>query len=100
LILLGRTFSPDDAVSWGITGQVVPRSEVADTAAGLAEELALGPTAAYAESKRLLREGLESSLTEALVAETAAQNRCGQTQDHRSAVRSFLARERPTFTGQ
>lgn len=100
LVLLGTTFSAAEAVSWGIAARIVPASEVAQAAAGLAEQLAAGPTAAYAESKRLLRDGLDGSLTEALVAETAAQDRCGRTQDHRAAVHAFLVHERPTFTGQ
>lgn len=100
LVLLGKTFSAAEAVSWGIAGEIVPASEVGLTATALAERLAAGPTTAYAESKRLLRDGLGGSLTEALIAETAAQDRCGRTQDHRNAVHAFLAHEQPIFTGQ
>ncbi|SDS77976.1 enoyl-CoA hydratase/isomerase family protein [Microlunatus soli] len=100
LVLLGRTFTPAEAVGWGITGEIVASSAVTETAARLAEQLAAGPTVAYAESKRLLTAGLDGTLAQALAAESTAQNRCGETEDHHNAVRSFLAREQPTFNGR
>lgn len=100
LVLLGRTFTPVEAVGWGITGEVVATADVAETAGRLAAQLAAGPTVAYAESKRLLAAGLDGTLAEALAAESEAQNGCGRTEDHRNAVRSFLAHESPTFTGR
>lgn len=100
LVLLGRTFTPVEAVGWGIAGEIVATTAVAETAGRLAAQLAAGPTFAYAESKRLLSAGLDGTLAEALAAESEAQNRCGATEDHHHAVRSFLAHERPTFNGR
>jgi 2-(1,2-epoxy-1,2-dihydrophenyl)acetyl-CoA isomerase len=100
LVLLGRTFTPEEAVAWGISGDVVPPEEVLATATTTATRLASGPTLAYAASKRLLAEGLTRPLGETLAAEGDAQARCGLTEDHAGAVRAFLARERPTFSGR
>jgi 2-(1,2-epoxy-1,2-dihydrophenyl)acetyl-CoA isomerase len=87
-------------VGWGIAGEVVPAEEVAAAAAKTAGRLAAGPTLAYAESKRLLATGHDRTLEEMLGEEAVAQARCGLTQDHAGAVRAFLGRERPAFTGQ
>ncbi|KAA1426075.1 enoyl-CoA hydratase/isomerase family protein [Nocardioides antri] len=100
LVLLGRNFTPEEAVTWGIAGQVVPVDDVAATAAETAARLAAGPTLAYAESKRLLAVGLDRSLADTLGEEAVAQARCGASQDHAGAVTAFLNRERPTFAGE
>jgi len=100
LVLLGATFKPAEAVTWGISGQVVAAEEVAATAAAIAGRLAAGPTTAYAESKRLLSGAFRRSLEETLAAEAEAQVRCGATDDHRNAVDAFMNKARPTFTGR
>jgi 2-(1,2-epoxy-1,2-dihydrophenyl)acetyl-CoA isomerase len=100
LVLLGTTFRPADAVAWGISGQVVAREDVGATAARLAAQLAAGPTAAYAESKRLLAGAFRRSFAETLAAEAEAQVRCGTTDDHRNAVDAFMSKARPTFAGR
>lgn len=99
LILFGRTFSAEEAIAWGIAGEAVEPGQVIDRSLTLAHQLAQGPTTAYAESKRLLFDGSALSLDAALEAEAVAQTRCGGTADHTEAVRSFRAREKPTFSG-
>lgn len=99
LVLLGRNFTPEEAVPWGITGEIVPADDVVVAATTTAVRLAAGPTLAYAESKRLLAVGLDRTLADTLGEEAVAQARCGMTQDHIGAVAAFLDRERPTFTG-
>ena len=101
LVLLGETFTAEDAVAWGIEGQVVDPDTVVSTARDLAARLAAGPTLAYAESKRLLAAaGAGASLSEILVAEREAQTRLGATEDHRNAVTAFLGKRRAEFTGR
>ncbi len=99
LVLLARTFDPETALGWGITGMIVEPEEVLATAQQLAAQLAAGPTTAYAESKRLLARGQDRPLAEALADEAEAQVRCGATKDHVGAVSAFLEREKPTFIG-
>ncbi|KAA1418952.1 enoyl-CoA hydratase [Nocardioides humilatus] len=100
LVLLGRNFTPEEAVGWGISGEIVPAEEVLAAATKIATRLAAGPTLAYAESKRLLASGIDRPLADTLAAEGDAQARCGRTQDHAGAVRAFLDRDRPTFSGR
>ncbi|MFI6425308.1 enoyl-CoA hydratase/isomerase family protein [Promicromonospora sp. NPDC050880] len=100
LVLFGRTFTAEEAVAWGIAGEIVEPDEVLPRATALARQLAEGPTTAFAQTKRLLARAPGLSLDDALAAEAAAQTRCGATSDHTGAVASFLTREPPTFTGR
>jgi 2-(1,2-epoxy-1,2-dihydrophenyl)acetyl-CoA isomerase len=99
LLLRPATFSAEQAVSWGLPFELVPATQVRATAAALAAELAAGPTAAYAETKRLLADGGGRPLADSLAAEAAAQRRLGTTADHGGAVRAFLAKQKPAFEG-
>jgi 2-(1,2-epoxy-1,2-dihydrophenyl)acetyl-CoA isomerase len=99
LLLQPRTFTAEEAVSWGLAASLVPAGEVPAAAASLAATLAAGPTAAYAQTKQLLWDGLTRPLPEALTAESAAQHRLSLTADHAGAVAAFLAKKKPTFQG-
>jgi 2-(1,2-epoxy-1,2-dihydrophenyl)acetyl-CoA isomerase len=99
LLLLGESFTAEQAREWGLVRAVVPADQVLDTALGLARRLAAGPTAAYAEIKKAVAYGAVSGLQQVLDAEAAAQTRLGLTRDHQAAVEAFLAKQRPTFTG-
>jgi 2-(1,2-epoxy-1,2-dihydrophenyl)acetyl-CoA isomerase len=90
------TFTAEEALTWGIVGQVVEPEALAEKTAALAAKLADGPTLAYAEAKRAMAVPLAAALAE----EGAAQARLGVTEDHRNAVEAFLAKETPKFQGR
>ncbi|MGE3284653.1 MAG: enoyl-CoA hydratase/isomerase family protein [Pseudonocardia sp.] len=100
LLLLGETFTAEEARDWGLVRRVVPAVEVLPAALELARTLAAGPTLAYAEVKALVRHGAVSPLPDVLAAEAAAQARLGTTEDHAQAVEAFLAKRRPEFRGK
>lgn len=99
LILFGKTFTAEEAISWGVAGETVDGEAVLERAVAVARQLAQGPTVAFAESKRLIVEGHGSGIDAALEAEAEAQITCGGTRDHLAAVGAFLNRTRPNFTG-
>ncbi|MBT2233424.1 enoyl-CoA hydratase/isomerase family protein [Nonomuraea sp. NEAU-A123] len=100
LVLLGESFSAQQAVAWGISGRVVPRADVGAAGRELAARLAAGPTAAYAESKRLIAQAWNQDLGTVLTAEASAQARLGRTADHAGAVEAFLTKQQPVFEGR
>jgi 2-(1,2-epoxy-1,2-dihydrophenyl)acetyl-CoA isomerase len=100
LVLLGENFTATQAAAWGIALRTAEPGHALDDATALAKRLASGPTAAYAESKRLLADSGARTLDETLDAEAAAQARAGATADHVGAVEAFLAKRRPTFSGR
>lgn len=97
LLLLAEQFGAEDALRWGLVHRVVPDGEATAAGLELAGRLAAGPTAAYAEVKSLLA---QAGSPGELDREAAAQARLGLTRDHAGAVRAFLAREKPSFTGR
>jgi 2-(1,2-epoxy-1,2-dihydrophenyl)acetyl-CoA isomerase len=66
----------------------------------LARRLAQGPTAAYAETKRLAQNGYDRSLAEQLEAEIEAFAQCAGTADFAEGVTAFVQKRKPRFRGQ
>lgn len=100
LLVLAEPFTAEQAFEMGLLTAVVPAEQVLPAAQELAARLAAGPTVAYAGLKQSLRAASTSTLEEALAQEEAQQTRAGATQDHRAAVRSFLAKQAPVFEGR
>lgn len=100
LIMLGEPFGADQALAWGLVGRIVPAAELTEAAAAVAAKLAAGPTQAYAAAKVALAAAYAPPLSLILPAEVQAQSRLGMTSDHRNAVRAFLNKTVPTFTGR
>jgi 2-(1,2-epoxy-1,2-dihydrophenyl)acetyl-CoA isomerase len=94
-----RVLTAEEAASWGLISRVVPAAELAAEAKRTARQLAAGPTRAWGEIRTLLRRSDETSLSEQLAAETAAQCRTAGTRDASHAIASFMAKTRPAFDG-
>jgi 2-(1,2-epoxy-1,2-dihydrophenyl)acetyl-CoA isomerase len=100
LLLMPGTVAADEALRLGLATQVVPADELAGTARAFAERLADGPTEAYAAIKRAVAFSATHPLKESLAFEGEMMALTGATEDHRSAVASFVAKERPVFHGR
>ncbi|MDP9497098.1 MAG: enoyl-CoA hydratase-related protein [Actinomycetota bacterium] len=100
LLLLAEPFTAEQALEMGLAAAVVPPDQVLPAATELARRLAVGPTTAYAAVKQALRSAASGTLEQALEEEDRLQTLAGATADHTAAVRSFLAKERPIFTGR
>lgn len=99
MLLLSEPVRAADALAMGLVTRVVaPESLLAD-ASDFATSLAAGPTVAYGYIKRLVQASYTSTLEQALALEAELQAAAGRTEDHVNAVRSFLAKEQPTFRG-
>jgi 2-(1,2-epoxy-1,2-dihydrophenyl)acetyl-CoA isomerase len=100
LILMPRTVRAPEALELGLVSSVVPAAELEAAAVALASTLAQGPTLAYAAVKASVAYSATHSLAEALAFESEQMARTGGSDDHRNAVQSFVAKEKPTFTGR
>ena len=100
LLLRPRTVRADEALALGLATEVVPASEVLTRATALARELAAGPTVAYGAIRRALAFSATHDLDAALAHEGELMALTGATDDHRSAVTSFLAKQKPEFHGR
>ena len=72
LMLTGRRFDAGWAERAGLVNRVVPRGQVLDAAVAMAGEVVANQTAAVRMTKRLLNEGEDREVAEALAAETRA----------------------------
>lgn len=100
LLLLAEPFTAEQALEMGLLTAVVKPEQVLPVAQELAARLAAGPTAAYALVRQSLAYGSTHTLSETLDREDELQAVAGATEDHRAAVRSFLAKEPAVFSGR
>ncbi|WP_035845494.1 enoyl-CoA hydratase/isomerase family protein [Kitasatospora azatica] len=100
LLMFPRTVKAAEALTLGLATQVVPTAELAATAREFAQKLAHGPTVAYGAIKAALDFGASHSLSETLDKEDELQTLAGASEDHRIAVRAFVAKEQPNYVGR
>ncbi|NJP67704.1 enoyl-CoA hydratase/isomerase family protein [Streptomyces spiramenti] len=100
LLMMPRRVDAAEAERLGIAQRVVPDEELPAVAREVALAFAAGPTVAYAAIKRSLAFGASHSLAETLELEAELQLEAGASADHRGAVASFVAKERPAFEGR
>ena len=100
LLLLAEPFTSEQGLEMGLFNAVLDPERVLPAALELAGRLAAGPTAAYGLIKESVAFSASSTLVEGLEREDDAQGRAGATADHLGAVRSFLAKSPPEFSGR
>jgi 2-(1,2-epoxy-1,2-dihydrophenyl)acetyl-CoA isomerase len=100
LLLLPRTVKADEALALGLATEVVPADAALGRATELARKFAAGPTQAYAAIREALAFSAIHTLAESVANEAELMGRTGATEDHRSAVTAFLAKQSPVFEGR
>ncbi|MGA0874749.1 MAG: enoyl-CoA hydratase [Ilumatobacteraceae bacterium] len=100
LALLAEIIGANDAFEMGLVNRVLPDSEVDAFVDNWARKLAAGPPIALAQTKRLLNNSLNVTLEEALDDEAAAQTINFATSDTAEAMRAFIEKREPKFTGR
>jgi 2-(1,2-epoxy-1,2-dihydrophenyl)acetyl-CoA isomerase len=100
IALLGDRFDAATAERLGFVNRVVPAAELAGAARTLAQRLAAGPALAYAGTKRLLQQSLNSTLETQLQAEAESFARCASGPDFKEGVMAFVEKRKPNFKGE
>jgi 2-(1,2-epoxy-1,2-dihydrophenyl)acetyl-CoA isomerase len=100
LLLLPSTVPAAQALELGLVTEVVPAEEVAARSRELAVRLAAGPTVAYGAIRRSIAFSAGHGIDESRDVERQMMELTGSTEDHRNAVSSFLAKQKPTFEGR
>ena len=99
--LLGDKLSAQDAKEWGMIWDVAPEGEDCVAAAlRLAERLAVLPTVALVQTRRLLRAAASNELEAQLDLERRTQSELGATHDYIEGVSAFLQKRAPRFKGE
>jgi 2-(1,2-epoxy-1,2-dihydrophenyl)acetyl-CoA isomerase len=100
LLFLDELWGAERALAVGLVGEVCADEQLLAGASELAARLAKGPTFAFAQTKRLLRDGALRSLPEQLSAELAAGLLCGRSADGAEALRAAVEKRSATFIGR
>jgi 2-(1,2-epoxy-1,2-dihydrophenyl)acetyl-CoA isomerase len=99
--MLGDKVMAKDAKEWGLIWDVVGEGEdCVQAALKLAERLAVLPTKALVETRRLLRAAASNELEEQLALERRTQSALGATHDYIEGVTAFLGKRTPQFKGE
>jgi enoyl-CoA hydratase/carnithine racemase len=97
LLYTGRSMTAEEGLAWGFFSKISER--VLDTAMEAARELADGPTAAHAITKKMLHEEWNVGVDQAIDMEAVAQAALMQNKDFRRAYEAFAAKKKPVFEG-
>ena len=100
LLYFPRTIPAAEALTLGLATSVVPADQLASATSELATKLANGPTVAYGSVRQSIAYSATHTLAESLEFEAGKMRLTGDTEDHRNAVASFVAKEKPTFHGK
>lgn len=87
----GEAIDAKTALDWGMVSRVVPAADLLSTAQTLARKMAVNSPPAVRMTKRLLREGQTSSLSNLLELSAAYQAIVHKTPEHAKIVKDFMA---------
>lgn len=88
MLFTGETVTAEQALAWGLVGDIVEPDDLLPTVMDLAAKIAQNPPRAVRMAKRLLREGERQTFDSALETAALAQAIAHSTSDHRAAVAS------------
>jgi 2-(1,2-epoxy-1,2-dihydrophenyl)acetyl-CoA isomerase len=97
-----RLLSGREAAEWGLVNRSVAGADLVRRTREMAAAIAHGPTAAFLESKRIVRliQDETPSFEGVLAAEAAAQGRASRTHDYQDGISAFQEKRKPAFTGR
>jgi enoyl-CoA hydratase/carnithine racemase len=98
LMLLGGWLDAPQALAWGLVNRVVPAGQTGAAVEALARELADKSAGAARTVKRLVAEGLDSSLADGLALERRLAGEHMRSADAREGLAAFAEKRRPAFT--
>ena len=100
LMTTGRTVTPAEAERLGMVDRLVPAAEFDRAVGGLAKGLAAGAPLAVAAITRVVNDGLDRSLPDALDRELEELAALFASQDAREGMTAFTEKRKPSFGGR
>jgi enoyl-CoA hydratase/carnithine racemase len=97
LLYTGRAMSAEEGLAWGFFNGL--SQEVLKISLEKAKQLADGPSAAHAITKKMLHEEWNVGVDQAIDMEAVAQAALMQNKDFRRAYEAFAAKQKPAFEG-
>jgi 2-(1,2-epoxy-1,2-dihydrophenyl)acetyl-CoA isomerase len=100
LALFAGRISAEQAADWGFIWRCVDDEQFAKAVENALDELAYGPTQAFARIKQAIYAAAGNSLEEQLNLERDFMRELGRTRDYREGVAAFLEKREPRFQGE
>jgi len=100
LYFLSDRVSAEEALNLGLTNWVVEADNLETKTKEIAEQLAAGPSVAFRYMKENLNRAMNGDVDECLDLEATHHVHCGQTTDHKNAVKAFVEKQQPEFSGK
>ena len=100
LYFLSDRVSAEEALNLGLTNWVVNADDLEAKTREIAEQLASGPSVAYRYMKENLNRATNGDVDDCLDLEATHHVHCGQTVDHKNAVKAFVEKKQPSFSGK
>ena len=98
--LFAEPVTARQAADWGMIWEIAPEADFEALWRARAAKLASGPTVAYANIKKALRESYSNTLEEQLLIEARLQGQCGKTRDFREGVLAFMEKRPAQYEGR
>jgi len=100
LLYFPRTVTAAESLELGLATTVVPAADLGAEVQTLTKRLAAGPTAAFGAIRRSVGFSQGHDLSASLEFEAEMMALTGASEDHRKAVDSFIAKQKPVFEGR
>lgn len=97
MMMLGESFSADNAYSMGLIYKVCDDEKLMDEAYTLANNLAQKPTSTLIQIRELLDQSFDNSFLKQLEAEAIAQEIAGKTDNFTEGVKAFIEKRKAKF---
>lgn len=99
-VLSGEAIDATRAEAWGMIWEVVEDDALAEHALAFAYRMSQRPTRALGLAKRLLQDANSNDFATQLLLEAETQQAAQQSADASEAVRAFIEKRKPKFTGR
>jgi 2-(1,2-epoxy-1,2-dihydrophenyl)acetyl-CoA isomerase len=100
MAMLGERVPAAQGRAWGLVDRLVAADSFDAEVDALAEQLATGPTRAYAAAKQQLNARVYAGLDEQLELEASLQQEMAGSEDFGEGVLAFLEKRAARFTGK
>jgi enoyl-CoA hydratase/carnithine racemase len=100
LIFTGRTFTAEEALTWGMISHVVPIEELETSVMSLAREIASAAPIANSQAKRAINMSMDVGVANGFDIEAALYERVLSTSDRSEGAAAHREKRPPAFTGE
>lgn len=100
MVLTGDIFSAEQAQAWGLVTHLTSQEELLPLAKKLAQSVTARGPVAVATAKKVIQQGFDLPLKEALTLEAKSFSQVFASEDKNEGVKAFIEKRKPKFQGR